>query len=146
MNEINILYNHPFKHSINKKLLQNYCKKVLNYNNYNSYLVSLIFIDKEELREMKKRYFKQDMYTDVIAFNFNNSDEELEGELYLSIDIIENNANDYSVTLENEIKRVIAHGLLHLIGYKDDRDQDKAKMTKMENICMQLFNDIKILC
>ena len=78
MNEINILYNHPFKHSINKKPLQNYCKKVLNYNNYNSYLVSLIFIDKEELREMKKIYFKQDLYTDVIAFNFNNSDEELE--------------------------------------------------------------------
>jgi len=146
MNEINILYNHPFEHSINKKSLQNYCKKVLNYNNYNFYLVSLIFIDKEELREMKKTYFKQDAYTDVIAFNFNNRDEDLEGELYLSIDIIKNNANDYSVTLENEIKRIIAHGLLHLIGYKDDSDREKRKMTKMENMCMQLFNDVKILC
>ena len=146
MNEINILYNHTFEHTINKKSLKDYCKKILNYNDYNSSLVSLIFIDQEELREMKKLYFKEDAYTDVIAFNFNSHEEDLEGELYLSIQIIENNAINYSVTLESEIKRVVAHGLLHLIGYKDNRDQDKIKMTKMENICIQLFNDINILC
>ena len=93
---------------------------VLSTNKHQSATVSIIITDDNTLRKMKKKYFNQDLYTDVIAFNFNNSDEELEGELYLSIDIIENNANDYSVTLENEIKRVIAHGLLHLIGYLED--------------------------
>ena len=146
MSEINILYNHPFEHSINKKNLQNYCKKVLNYNNYNSYLVSLIFIDKEELREMKKIYFKQDVYTDVIAFNLNKEEESLEGEIYLSLHIIQNNAKDYNVSLEDEIKRVVAHGILHLIGYEDETEQDKNKMTKMEDICMQLFSSKDTIC
>ena len=146
MNEINIIYNHTFQHSINKKNLKNYCKKVLEYNSYESYQVSLIFIDYDQLREMKKEYFKQDLYTDVIAFNLSTIEEDLEGEIYLSILMIENNANDYSVSLENELKRVVAHGLLHLVGYKDERDQDKLKMTKMENTCMQLFNNIDIIC
>ncbi len=146
MNEINIIYNHTFQHSINKKNLKNYCKKVLKYNSYESYQVSLIFIDHDQLREMKKEYFKQDLYTDVIAFNLSSIEEDLEGEIYLSIHMIENNANDYSVSLENELKRVVAHGLLHLVGYKDERDQDKLKMTKMENTCMQLFNNIDIIC
>ena len=146
MNDINIAYNHDFEYPVSKKNLKDYCKKVLNYNNHNSSLVSLIFIDQEELREMKKLYFKEDVYTDVIAFNLNKNEEDLEGELYLSIQIIENNANNYSVTLESELKRVVAHGLLHLIGYKEDSDRDKAKMTKMEDICIQLFYDIKILC
>ena len=146
MNEINIIYNHTFQHSINKKNLKNYCNKVLNYNSYESYQVSLIFIDHDQLREMKKEYFKQDLYTDVIAFNLSSIEEDLEGEIYLSIHMIENNANDYSVSLENELKRVVAHGLLHLVGYKDERDQDKLKMIKMENTCMQLFNNIDIIC
>lgn len=146
MNEINIIYNHTFQHSINKKNLKNYCKKVLKYNSYESYQVSLIFIDHDQLREMKKEYFKQDLYTDVIAFNLSSIEDDLEGEIYLSIHMIENNANDYSVSLENELKRVVAHGLLHLVGYKDERDQDKLKMTKMENTCMQLFNNIDIIC
>ena len=146
MNEINISYNHNFKFPLVKKNLKDYCRKVLDHNNYKSSLISLIFIDQEELREMKKLYFKEDAYTDVIAFNFNKNEEDLEGELYLSLQMIENNASNYSVTLESEIKRVVAHGLLHLIGYRDDNDRDKAKMTKMEDICIQLFYDIKILC
>ena len=146
MNEINISYNHNFEFPLVKKNLKDYCRKVLDHNNYKSSLISLIFIDQEELREMKKLYFKEDAYTDVIAFNFNKNEEDLEGELYLSLQMIENNASNYSVTLESEIKRVVAHGLLHLIGYRDDNDRDKAKMTKMEDICIQLFYDIKILC
>ena len=146
MNEINISYNHNFEFPLVKKNLKDYCRKVLDHNNYKSSLISLIFIDQEELREMKKLYFKEDAYTDVIAFNFNKNEEDLEGELYLSFQMIENNASNYSVTLESEIKRVVAHGLLHLIGYRDDNDRDKAKMTKMEDICIQLFHDIKILC
>tara|TARA_B100002051_G_C16742553_1_gene645237 strand:- start:3859 stop:4299 length:441 start_codon:yes stop_codon:yes gene_type:complete len=146
MNEINISYNHNFEFPLVKKNLKDYCRKVLDHNNYKSSLISLIFIDQEELREMKKLYFKEDAYTDVIAFNFNKNEEDLEGELYLSLQMIENNASNYSVTLESEIKRVVAHGLLHLIGYRDDNDRNKAKMTKMEDICIQLFHDIKILC
>ena len=145
MNEINIFYNSP-ECPINKKNLKIYCKKVLNYKGYNSYSVSLIFLNEEELKKMKNKYFKENLYTDVIAFNLNSEDEDLEGELYLSIKIIKDNAILYNASLENEIKRVVAHGLLHLIGYEDDNNSRKEKMTKIENRCIQLFEDITVTC
>ena len=145
MNEIHIVNNHS-ERFINKKNLKIYCKKVLNHKEYNSYLISLIFIHEEELKKIKNKYFKQNLYTDVIAFNLNSEDEDLEGELYLSIKIIKDNSILYNVSLDNEIKRVVAHGLLHLIGYEDDNNSRKEKMTKIENRCIQLFEDITVTC
>ena len=145
MNEINILNNHS-EHPINKKNLKIYCKDVLNYNGYNSYSISLIFVGQDELKEMKNKYFKKNVYTDIIAFNLNEDNEELDGELYLSLKTIENNATLYNDSLENEIKRVVAHGLLHLIGYEDDNDIRKKEMTKIENSCLELFQDITLTC
>ena len=145
MNEIDIV-NHHSDCFINKKNLKIYCKEVLNYKGYNLYSISLIFLNKEELKKMKNKYFKQNLYTDVIAFNLNSEDEDLEGELYLSIKIIEDNAILYNVSLENEIKRVVAHGLLHLIGYEDDNNSRKEEMTKIENSCIELFKNITITC
>ena len=145
MIEIDILKNHS-KNSINSKNLKTYCQEVLNYKGHKSCSVSLIFINEEELKEMKNKYFQQNLYTDIIAFNLNNKNEELEGELYLSIKIIEHNAKLYNVSLEDEIKRVVAHGILHLIGYEDDTDRSKREMTQNENSCIKLFKDISLLC
>ena len=145
MNEINILNNHS-EHPINKKNLKIYCKDVLNYNGYNSYSISLIFVGQDELKEMKNKYFKKNVYTDIIAFNLNEDNEELDGELYLSLKTIENNATLYNDSLENEIKRVVAHGLLHLIGYEDSNSARKKEMTKIENNCIKLFKHINLIC
>jgi len=145
MNEIDIIKNHS-ENFINTKNLKIYCQEVLNYKGYQSYSITLIFIGDEKLKKMKNEYFKQDLYTDVIAFNLNDDNEDLEGELYLSVKIIEYNSKIYNVTLENEIKRVVAHGLLHLIGYKDNNENNKQKMTKNENRCIDLFKDISIIC
>ena len=145
MNEINILNNHS-EHSINKKNLKTYCKDVLDYNGYNSYSISLIFVEQDELKEMKNKYFKKNVYTDVIAFNLNEDNEELDGELYLSLKTIENNATLYNDSLENEIKRVVAHGLLHLIGYEDNNIARKKEMTKIEDNCIKLFKHINLIC
>ena len=145
MNEIDIIKNHS-ENFINTQNLKVYCKEVLNYKGYKSYSISLIFTNEEELKKMKNQYFQQDLYTDVIAFNLNDKGEDLEGELYLSIKIIEHNAKLYNASLENELKRVVAHGLLHLIGYKDDNDSSKKEMTKNENICIELFKDIALIC
>ena len=145
MIEINIAKNNS-DNVINSKNLKTYCKEVLNYKGYKSYSVSLIFINEEELKEMKNTYFQQNLYTDVIAFNLNNENEDLEGELYLSIEIIGHNAKLYNVSLDDEIKRVVAHGILHLIGYDDDNDSSKRQMTKNEDSCIKLFKDISLLC
>ena len=145
MIEIDILKNHS-ENSINSNNLKIYCEEVLNYKGYKSCSVSLIFINEEELKEMKNKYFQQNLYTDIIAFNLNNKNEDLEGELYLSIEIIEHNAKLYNVSLEDEIKRVVAHGILHLIGYEDDTESSKREMTQNENSCIKLFKDISLVC
>ena len=145
MNEIHIVNNHS-ERFINKKNLKIYCKDVLNYNGYNSYSISLIFVGQDELKEMKNKYFKKNVYTDIIAFNLNEDNEELDGELYLSLKTIENNATLYNDSLENEIKRVVAHGLLHLIGYEDDNSARKKEMTKIEDNCIKLFKHITLIC
>ena len=145
MIEIDILKNHS-ENSINSNNLKIYCEEVLNYKGYKSCSVSLIFINEEELKEMKNKYFQQNLYTDIIAFNLNNKNEDLEGELYLSIKIIEHNAKLYNVSLEDEIKRVVAHGILHLIGYEDDTESSKREMTQNENSCIKLFKDISLVC
>ena len=146
MNDIDIIKNHSSENFINSQNLKIYCKKVLHYKGYESYSISLIFINQEELKKMKNEYFQQDLYTDVIAFNLNDKGEDLDGELYLSIKIIKHNAKLYDVSLESEIKRVVAHGLLHLVGYKDDDDKSKKEMTKNENTCIELFKDIDLIC
>ena len=145
MIEIDIAKNNS-DNVINSKNLKTYCKEVLNYKGCKSYSVSLIFVNEEELKEMKNTYFQQNLYTDVIAFNLNNENEDLEGELYLSIEIIGHNAKLYNVSLDDEIKRVVAHGILHLIGYDDDNDSSKRQMTKNEDSCIKLFKDISLLC
>tara|TARA_B100001142_G_scaffold127454_1_gene129312 strand:+ start:1114 stop:1551 length:438 start_codon:yes stop_codon:yes gene_type:complete len=145
MIEIDIARNNS-DNVINSKNLKTYCKEVLNYKGYKSYSVSLIFVNEEKLKEMKNTYFQQNLYTDVIAFNLNNENEDLEGELYLSIEIIGHNAKLYNVSLDDEIKRVVAHGILHLIGYDDDNDSSKRQMTENEDSCIKLFKNISIVC
>ena len=94
------------------------------------------------------KYFNQNYYTDVIAFNLNNQDEDIVGEIYVSIDDIKQNAEKFNVTFNNEFKRIIIHGLLHIIGYDDDTQNKKEIMTSFENKYMLLIDDeiIELKC
>ena len=145
MNDINLFFN-EVKYPLIKKNLKLFCKKILHYKGYSDYLISLIFIDEEELKDMKRKFFKQDFYTDVIVFNLNNKEEDLDGEIYLSFSIIKDNAKLYNTELENEVKRVVAHGLLHLMGSEDNTKSKKEEMTKSEDLFIKLFNDIQLTC
>ena len=145
MNEIKLFFDKS-ESSLIKKNLKLFCKEILRHEGYSEYLISLIFIGEEELKEMKHQFFKQDSYTDVIAFNLNNKKEDLDGEIYLSFNIIKDNAKLYNTDLENEMKRVITHGILHLIGYEDHTKSKKEEMTKLEDLFIKLFNDIQLTC
>ena len=109
-------------------------------------MISLIFVNEEKLKEMKCKFFKQDLYTDVIAFNLNDKKEDLEGEIYLSFNTIKNNSKLYNTDLETELKRVIAHGVLHLMGYEDDNKNKKEEMTQLEDLFIKLFKHIQLTC
>lgn len=105
---------------------------VLNQLNY-------IFCSDEYLLNVNKEYLDHDYYTDIITFD--NSEEEgvVEGDLFISIDRIKNNAEQMSISFEDELKRVMIHGVLHLIGYDDTSDDLKAEIRSKENECLSLF-------
>ena len=105
---------------------------------YKSGLVNIIVLDDESLRKMKKKYFEEDVYTDVITFNLN--EDPFEGEIYISYHRVRENARLFSKNFENEFKRVLIHGLLHLCGLEDYDVDMKAKMTEMENLFIHKFN------
>ncbi len=101
--------------------------------------VDVIFCSDQELLKMNRKYLEHDFYTDVITFDY--SDEYLiSGDIFISIDRVRSNAKKMEVNVENEIRRIIGHGVLHLIGLKDKSIVEKAKMTEEEEKFLKLFD------
>ena len=103
--------------------------------------ILLIFTTDNVLMELKKEYFNQEHYTDVIAFRLNDYDEDkVEGEIYISVPQVSKNAKQYNQAFNKELSRIIIHGSLHLLNYKDKTPQEKIKMTKKEDYFLNKIN------
>lgn len=99
--------------------------------------LNYIFTDDESLLEINKAYLNHDTYTDIITFdNSEIGEKEIEGDIFISIDRINENAEKFKNSFEEELNRVICHGLLHLCGYKDKTDAEKHQMREKENQAM----------
>lgn len=99
--------------------------------------LTYIFCSDDYLLEMNKSYLNHDYYTDIITFNYNEG-TSLSGDLFISYDRIVDNAKELEVDITDELHRVMAHGLLHLVGFDDKSDKDQAIMTEEENKCLAL--------
>ncbi|HON51998.1 MAG TPA: rRNA maturation RNase YbeY [Bacteroidales bacterium] len=89
------------------------------------------------LLAINKEYLKHDYFTDIITFDY--SETEIASDIYVSIDRISENATSNSVSLLNELQRVLIHGVLHLVGYQDDTESNKQVMTQKENYYLHLL-------
>ena len=107
--------------------------------------MSIILTDNISLSKLKKTYFNVNQFTDVIAFNLNDEKDCIEGEIYISIDEVKENAKFYSESFENEFKRVIIHGSLHLMGFDDSTEEEKKIMKNLENIFINKFKESIII-
>ena len=114
---------------------------VMKSENIKSAEILLIFTTDNILMDLKKKYFNQEHYTDVIAFRLNDYNEDkVEGEIYISVPQVRENAKQYSQAFNKELSRIIIHGSLHLLNYRDKTPQEKIKMTEKEDYFLNKIN------
>ena len=119
-------------------VFKNIIKKIALIHKIKSGQISYIFGDDNLLLKLKNRFFKKNHFTDVIAFRLNDYDNPfVEGEVYISLPRAKENAKIFGEFYEKEVARLIIHGFLHLIGYLDETDDEKKKMTNLENLLLK---------
>lgn len=140
MKEITIYNDFNPNFSYNKEKIENILFDVLSEIDFVKIKLSIIFTNRDFLRRMKKKYFNIDQFTDVIAFNLSEEKKKLDGEIYISIDDVKENAKLFLEQFDNEFKRVVIHGALHLIGYEDSNKEEKKNMRIIEDRYLSKFN------
>lgn len=94
--------------------------------------LSFLFVDDEEMLKYNKKYLQHESYTDVITFD-SSEDKKIAGDIIISLERVNDNAKFYQVSYNYELQRVMAHGLLHLLGYNDKNNEEKKIIRKKEN-------------
>ena len=99
--------------------------------------LNFIFCDDEFLFEINNTYLRRDSLTDIITFDYSNKNN-ISGDIFISIDRVKANALSFNESFEDELKRVIIHGVLHLLGYKDKSKKEKKIMREKEDFYLSL--------
>jgi rRNA maturation RNase YbeY len=100
--------------------------------------INYIFCSDEFLLQLNQGFLNHKTLTDIITFDNSEGKKALEGEIYISIERVQENAIKFNTEFEDELHRVMIHGVLHLIGYKDKKPSEKALMRKKEEACLSL--------
>jgi rRNA maturation RNase YbeY len=103
-------------------------------------ILNFIFCTDSFLLDINKQYLDHDEYTDIVTFDYSKEFNNVSGDVYISIERIEENAQSFNNEFIDELHRVLAHGVLHIIGYKDKNTSDKKIMTEKENHYLRLID------
>ena len=101
--------------------------------------INYIFCDDEYLHKINMEYLNHDTLTDIISFDYSVGNL-LQGDIFISVERVADNAKDFNVTFDEELKRVLSHGVLHYCGYKDKSPKDEALMREKEEEKMKMFH------
>jgi len=128
-----ITFNYETSFQLNNEInLQNWIiNEVLN-NGFEVGEINYIFCDDAYLHKLNVQFLQHDTLTDIISFD-NSLGKLINGDIFISIERVKDNANDFGVTFENELSRVMIHGVLHYMGFKDKTDDEKQEMRNKEN-------------
>jgi probable rRNA maturation factor len=103
--------------------------------------INYIFCTDEYLWEKNVQFLDHDTYTDIITFDYCEGNL-VQGDLFISVERVQENAQAFEVSFETELDRVMIHGVLHLIGYKDKSEEEEKEMREKENLYLQLLSQL----
>lgn len=104
--------------------------------------ISYIFCSDEKILEINKEYLQHDYYTDIISFDYTDEDV-ISGDLFISLDTVKSNSEQFNTDYLEELHRIIIHGILHLCGINDKGPGEREHMTECENKALALLFDIR---
>lgn len=122
----------------NKSTIKTWIDKVILQNKKATGNIVFIFTNDEDLLELNIKFLNHNTFTDIITFDYNEG-TKVNGEIYVSVDRVEENAKKLSLEFESELHRVIIHGILHLCGYKDKTKIDSGNMRTQEDKALVLL-------
>ena len=120
-------------------LYEAWIRRIIESENRKLEEISYIFCDDEYLLEINQKYLDHDTYTDIISFD-NSVGNILAGDIFISTERVGENAREYGVDFQEELRRVMAHGILHFCGYKDKSDEESILMRQKEEEKMRMFH------
>jgi rRNA maturation RNase YbeY len=127
----------------NKILLKKWINTVIEQKSRKTGNINFSFCSDHFLLDINKKYLNHNTFTDIITFDYSKQSPKqvISGDIFISINRIEENAKKFSKTFGNELHRVMIHGVLHLLGYTDKTKLSKAEMTKQEDLCLQILDN-----
>ena len=121
-----------------KRKMNAWIKRVANKYKKNVGEIAYIFCSDKKILEVNKQYLQHDYYTDIITFDYCERDV-LNGDIFISIETVSSNAEQFRVSFEEELRRILIHGILHLCGQDDKTPALRAEMTKKENEALEMW-------
>lgn len=112
--------------------------KVVKEHSHSIASISYIFCTDDQLHKINLEHLGHDTYTDIITFNYSDEKDIIESDIYISLDRVKDNAQELEMSFDEELHRVMIHGVLHLIGYNDKTKEEKLTMREKENTCLSL--------
>lgn len=113
--------------------------RVLDSENFTADQIDYVFCNDDYLHKINVEYLQHDTLTDIITFDYSNGDR-VGGDIFVSVDRVKDNAESLGTELDEELKRVMIHGVLHLMGYEDKTEQEKVIMRRKEDEKIKMFH------
>lgn len=123
----------------NEQAIANWISNVITSENKTEGDINYIFCDDEYLHKINVEHLNHDTLTDIISFDYTMGNE-INGDMFISVERVKDNAIDFSVSFEEELKRVMVHGILHYCGHKDKSEEDELLMRSKEDEKLAMFH------
>lgn len=136
-----ITFNYETKfHLKNEQALEKWIEEVASNKGFEIGEINYIFCDDAYLHKLNVEFLQHDTLTDIISFD-NSLGKLINGDIFISVERVEDNAKDFKVSFDDELHRVMIHGVLHYMGFKDKSEKEKLEMRNQENEALSLLNN-----